>query len=357
MSPSFLNNPLTSDAGIYVPTLAEAILNAEDAHAWEGPQLVGIGVGNGCTGTERGICGYYFGSHCEGLYYEYKFLSGFSFISDDIKKEVDLHCDWTKCTTSQPSSSDEFPLSSLCTVSLTNAMKLLGYINIYNVLGSCSFDSCAGPAGNKPVGRVGPRENVAKLTHIARALGGNEDWSGASSSSSENRLLQLGAGLGATAPTEFDDVVAQITDEGPAECIDSRDASDYMNNPAVQKALHARSPEYCWAVCNHQKGWKYKSTRADLPRDLYPRLVSRLKVVIYNGDMDACVPYTDNAAWTESMDYNIKKPWHPWSYYSGNTTGEQVAGYSVEYDVSHLGKGSFEFKTVRGQFVLVWGVG
>ena len=64
------------------------------------------------------------------------------------------------------------------------------------------------------------------------------------------------------------------------------------------------------------------------------------------------MPYTDNAAWTESMaeskGYDVKKPWHPWSYPSGNLTGDQVAGYAVEYDVSHVGHGSFEFKTVRG---------
>jgi len=57
-------------------------------------------------------------------------------------------------------------------------------------------------------------------------------------------------------------------------------------------------------------------------------------------------------AWTENMakalNLGTKKAWHPWSYNSGNLTGEQVAGYAIEYDVSHLGKGSFEFKTIRG---------
>ena len=284
-----------------MPTLAEAILDAEDAHQWHGPSLVGIGVGNGCTGTERGICGYYFGSHCDGLYYEWKFLSGFSFISDDIKADVDKYCTWDACTnpaSSSASTSGQFPLSQLCINALDRGMKLLGYINIYNVLGDCSFNSCAGPLGNEPVGRVGRRVDVAKLSQVARAL--QAEGAAANQLLQPQQLQQLQQqgrslpGLGAAPPLEFDDTVAQITDSGPAECIDSVDASNYMNNPEVQKALHARSPGYCWAVCNHQKGWKYTSTRTDLPRDTYPRLVSRLKVVIYNGDMDgtfacACV--------------------------------------------------------------------
>jgi hypothetical protein len=252
-----------SYAGIYVPTLAEAILDATDAGTWKGPPLVGIGVGNGCTGTASGICGYYFASECTGLYYEYKFLSGFSFFPSDLKTNIETYCDWPACIS--PSTTGP-ALSNICLGYVNDAMKLLSLINIYNVIGECTFDSCDGPVGNERVGRVGPRRNVAKLTDVVRQM----------------------QGVGAAAPTEFDDAVAQLTDVGPAECIDSVDASHYMNSHEVQKALHARDPGYCWAVCNHQKGWRYTSTRENLPRDLYPRLVSRLKVVIYNGDMDAC---------------------------------------------------------------------
>lgn len=332
-----------SYAGIYVPTLAEAILDAESTHHWSGPPLIGIGVGNGCTGTESGICGYYFGSHCAGLYYEYQFLSGFSFINNDLKEKIDKMCEWDLCinhsTNVTLTNSDIIPLSHLCIAALDEAMKLLGLINIYNVIGSCTFNSCDGPAGNEPVGRVGKKSNTAKISNVARTLLSSSPYSA-------RKLPVLGSE--SSVPLEFDDSVAQITDTGPAECIDSVDASNYMNREDVQQALHARAPGYCWAVCNHHKGWAYTSTRKNLPKDLYPRLVSKLRVVIYNGDMDACVPYTDNEAWTSNMNFPVKKHWHPWSYNSGNMTGEQVAGYAIEYDVSHLGKGSFEFKTVRG---------
>ena len=62
-------------------------------------------------------------------------------------------------------------------------------------------------------------------------------------------------------------------------------------------------------------------------------------MLIYNGDWDACVPYTDNEAWTESMGYAAKEPWHAWSY-----DGNQVGGYATVYDTPH----NFTFITVRG---------
>lgn len=43
-----------SYAGVYVPTLAEAILSLVDTGAWKGGELRGIAVGNGCSGTEVG---------------------------------------------------------------------------------------------------------------------------------------------------------------------------------------------------------------------------------------------------------------------------------------------------------------
>ena len=107
----------------------------------------------------------------------------------------------------------------------------------------------------------------------------------------------------------------------------------------------------CRAVCNQVKGWSYQPNQPNLPRDIYPYLISRIRVLIFNGDWDACVPYTDNQACkilqlytvymyiiycavflnllahicyqythtciytgTEGMGFNTTKPWHPWVY-------------------------------------------
>ena len=44
------------------------------------------------------------------------------------------------------------------------------------------------------------------------------------------------------------------------------------------------------------------------------------------------------------------KPWHAWSY-AADSNSTQIGGYTIKYNVSSLspaGKGSFEFRTIRG---------
>jgi len=84
----------------------------------------------------------------------------------------------------------------------------------------------------------------------------------------------------------------------------------------------------------------------DEPKLVYPTLVQTLRVLIYNGDADACVPYTDNEAWTtkfaETNGLEETSPWHPWA--AGiMPSNPQVAGYATKYDVNN-----FTFVTVKG---------
>lgn len=294
-----------SYAGIYVPTLAEAILKGEDDGTYTGPSLKGIAVGNGCTGNEIGICGWYFGGGCQGLYYAYKFLLEFAFFENSLKEAISNSCDWTACASATANLyGNKTILSDQCLDLLDKASMLLGDINIYNVFGECSFlDSCPGPKGNAVMGRLGAlgpsdssgamgKSKMHQLAYKFKALGNkltslNGNPSVASSSSlSSSRTLEL---------IYDDDYNPLLADSrGPAGCIDSAAATSYLMRADVQKAIHVKEPGYCWAVCNQAPGFTYNSTRPNLPRDTYPYLISRIKVLIYNGDWDACVPYTDN---------------------------------------------------------------
>jgi len=49
-------------------------------------------------------------------------------------------------------------------------------------------------------------------------------------------------------------------------------------------------------------------------------------VLIYNGDWDACVPYTDGFSWTQGMGFNVKNPWHSWAYTSTEGNSNQGEG-------------------------------
>ena len=297
-----------SYAGVYVPTLAEEIVNAEKANSYTGAKLNGIAVGNGCTGTEVGICG----SGPQGTYYEWEYLVQTGFVDTNLKNDINSECDWEAAA-----ANEEGALSAKCVSLLNDASAEIGNVNMYNIYGDCVSSMCANGDGVVR-GKVPARGELFTSSAEPTLVDSN------------HRSLQ------------------RIIPHGPVACIDSAAASAYLNQPDVMDAIHVRDPGFCWAVCNTASGWTYKSTRTNLPANTYPLLVANIDVLVYNGDWDACVPYTDNEAWTENMGYSVKKSWHSWAYTSSSGATNQVGGYAVEYDVSALGDGSFEFITVRG---------
>ena len=55
----------------------------------------------------------------------------------------------------------------------------------------------------------------------------------------------------------------------------------------------------------------------------YRRLIPAYRVLIYNGDIDPCVPYNGNEEWTRGLGLNETEPWTPWRSDPG--TGMQIA--------------------------------
>lgn len=302
--PEFKNNKFfitgESYAGIYVPTLAEAILNGEKDGSYTGAKLTGIAVGNGCSGTEIGICG----SGTDGTWSEWSYLTETSFIDLGLKKKVNAACNWTAAENAEPNA-----LSSQCVSLLNQASAEIGHVNLYNIYGDCVSAGCASEVMR---GKVPMRAEYI------------------SPEGPEGRR-KLG----------------RIIPHGPDACIDSAAASAYLTLPEVQEAIHVSGVlSGCWSVCGTTQGWKYTSTRPNLPRDTYPALVKAMHVTVYNGDWDACVPYTDGISWTQSLGLPIKKSWHAWTYTSLAGAANQVAGYATEYVTD--GIGSFRFVTVKG---------
>jgi carboxypeptidase C (cathepsin A) len=294
--PEYINNKFfitgESYAGIYVPTLAEAILNAATKGTYKGAPLQGIAVGNGCSGDQIGICGW----GTQGTYYEWEYLLQLGFLSDDTKAQINANCNWTAAKANDPNA-----ITAKCQNLLDQAGTIIGHVDLYNVYGDCvsSYDDLDAESGTKTL----------KAPH--------------------NSFLRLGSG-------------------GPDACIDSRAATGYLNNQAVWTAIHVQNPGFTWGVCTTAKGWSYTSTRPNLPRDTYPALINNYRVVIYNGDWDACVPYTDNQAWTENMGFAVNKSWHAWLYTSESGATNQVAGYAVKYTTTGKAGTGFQFITVRG---------
>ena len=68
--------------------------------------------------------------------------------------------------------------------------------------------------------------------------------------------------------------------------------------PAVAEALHVAIPDGGWSVCAGAP-FNYKRTMKDERTTIYPALIGKIQVHIYNGEADACVPHSDNEWWTD----------------------------------------------------------
>jgi len=247
-------------------------------------------VGNGCTGTEVGTCSAY------GDLYRFQYMGRHDLFPMSDLAAINASCDgqWANP-------------GAACQQALETAADKISNINIYNI----GANECIGGS---------PLEKFRIQSPLLKAL--------------DRRAA------------ERREAAAALGSQGPVACIDSGALSNYLNTPAVTKALHvedARSYWQQWTICSNTID--YTSTARDLPRDVYPTLAANYRVLIFNGDYDACVPIIDNEIWTEGaaarQGWSVTKPWHAWL-----TAEQQVAGYATEYSVP--GNGSFAFTTVHG---------
>lgn len=133
---------------------------------------------------------------------------------------------------------------------------------------------------------------------------------------------------------------------GPIACIDETIAL-YLGRPDVAAALHVL-PNLHWAVCGSNSSFNYERTESDERLDVYPTVYNAgVRVLIFNGEADACVPWIDNNNWVASMNFTVAQSWTSWESLSQN------AGYVTQY-TSPSGS-HFDFATVKGAGHSAWG--
>ena len=208
-----------SYSGVYTPTLAEAIVLDADWQLSDLPALKGIAVGNGCSGTEVGICGW--GS--QGEVYTTKYLMQSAFIPDTLKDSLNFNCNFKEWFDTGTIT------SAACEKNVLQLDKLTQKLDTY-----CVYCDCA--ASNNS-----PHSKIHGVDHML--LEGLK-------SHPEATKKYLSTSLKTTA------------------CINSVEASAYLNRDDVRSVMHVEPAKVIdWSVCGTAPGWKYTSTRPNLPRD------------------------------------------------------------------------------------------
>ena len=222
-------------------------------------------VGNGCLGSEVGVCA--FDSRTD-IVTNMPFFAGHGLISPVTYSAVLQDC-----------TNPDAP-SQQCSNDVDAAHEQVGNVNVYDIYADCIR---------------GPGEGVRR-----DAITG--------------RLVYTRAPVPVPAVG------------GPIACIDETIAV-YIGSAAVAAALHV-IPTLHWAVCGSNSSFSYTRTEKDERVDVYPVLVEQAKinVLIFNGEADACVPWVDNEWWTRSMNYTVLTPWTSWS--SENQVAGYFVGYN-----------------------------
>merc|ERR1712086_840712 len=104
------------------------------------------------------------------------------------------------------------------------------------------------------------------------------------------------------------------------------------------QALHLKTPG--------QSKFSYK-TSGPASILLYPELIKKIRVLIYNGDADSCVPYKGNEEWVDGLEaqgiITERDAWRPWFT---DAVQDMPAGYVTSYNVTGS-TNEFTFLTIR----------
>ena len=203
--------------------------------------LKGIAVGNGCIGHSAGHCG----RDPTGLnaLHDVEMIRGHGAMSRDLYNTIISACssNWAVPTPACRSALD---------------MVDIGDIDVYDF-----YNTCSDPAMTRRL-----RAPLEEDGLLARLL--------------ERRAQKVEA-LGLPPDPNCFSTTASL--------------EAYMNQPEVKAALNVAA-DIDWAVCDNNGTFAYRRDYADERTIIYPTLINdaKIEVLIYNGEADLCVPYTDN---------------------------------------------------------------
>lgn len=303
--PEFMTQDLylvgESYAGQYIPNIATFMVANPNVVQ---KNLSGIAVGNGCFGGGKDFV------VCNGRYAErndFKIYYGKGLISKKLYTQVLETCEQLQNVTKDGIVRG----SAQCLALIERTQRALGPYNIYNV-----YDNCPQAA------LLSDKKELRDSLGLIRP-----------------KKIQM-----YTVVDAEEEASTFPTAGYPWNCESDPKLDEYFTRPDVLEALHLDGPG---------SGFRY-SRSGPASVLLYPELLKKMRVLIYNGDADLCVPYLGNEQWVSSMKTDgvatEKEPWHPW--YDKVSDGHYApAGYVTTYTIpnkTYTATGDdFAFLTIR----------
>jgi len=271
-----------SYAGIYMPTLAREIVRGTNDIP-----LQGFAVGDGCLGTQTGICSDLWQTQHFDVW-NAVFLAGHGQISMRSFRDVMKACHSNMGDDGEDNAQ----------LFLRGMSGQLGSIEDINNEWNRNDSIC--------------QEAVQKMTEQA---GGVYAYGLYDECTYRNGMLKEGLN---DYPCGGDIVMA-----------------DYLSLDVVKEALHTESDFF--SVDNAEGDFDYTPTEPDLT-GFYKEMNGKLRIIVYNGDTDPAINSFAAQNWTSHLGITEAEEWRPW------TTDQcrKMGGYVTRYE------GGFDFLTIRG---------
>ncbi|GMI59051.1 hypothetical protein ScalyP_jg3042 [Parmales sp. scaly parma] len=285
-----------SYAGVYIPTMARAIVEDNDANSDASTKinLKGLAVGDACTGTEV-LCGDATGL---GPWWDMTFMYGHHQFSTKLYDEM-----ITKCTEKALKHSTEFPLSDGCNDVLDRIHQAIGGYYSYALYDDCTYSNGLMSAANK---------------------NGHVNWRYERDERHKAQILEAGGAL------------------NDYTCGGTTAMEEYVAHPDVKKAWHL-DENAAFFMSDNGVGFNYNLTEKSL-LGFYEDLAvgkwagEEIKVLVYNGDTDPGINSFVAQNWTSSLGLEEVEEQRPWTI----DDCQRMGGYVTKYE------GGFEFLTIRG---------
>ncbi|XP_068120591.1 lysosomal protective protein-like [Hyperolius riggenbachi] len=112
-------------------------------------------------------------------------------------------------------------------------------------------------------------------------------------------------------------------------CVDDTSLVTYLNNPAVQEALHIKHQEVQWSICSEEVFQLFIRELEDV-RDKYLEILKKgYRIFVYSGDVDMACNFLGIEWFVHSLEQKLEVPYTAW--WNREVKEPQIAGFVKQY--------------------------